>query len=154
MIGAGALPRIVVFLSWSLSRRGSAPGVPHVTTPGGRRPAALELRRGRASLAGMSQAADIPKLVSELADLSKTYLVENTVEPMRRMGRFAGLSLLGGILMAAGWILLSVAGLRLLSAVLPDTELWSVLAYVLAALAALATALLIIAGASRSRARP
>ena len=102
----------------------------------------------------MSQAADIPKLVSELADLSKTYLVENTVEPMRRMGRFAGLSLLGGILMAAGWILLSVAGLRLLSAVLPDTELWSVLAYVLAALAALATALLIVAGASRSRARP
>lgn len=102
----------------------------------------------------MSQAADIPKLVSELADLTKTYVAENAVEPMRRMGRFAGWSLLGGILMATGWILLSVAGLRLLLAVLPDAELWSVLAYVLAAIAALLTALLIVTGASRSRARP
>lgn len=120
--------------------------------PGDRR--AFDLRPGRASLAGMSQAADIPKLVSELADLTKTYVAENAVEPMRRMGRFAGWSLLGGILMATGWILLSVAGLRLLLAVLPDAELWSVLAYVLAAIAALLTALLIVTGASRSRARP
>lgn len=117
-------------------------------------PGGLELYGDQASLADMSQAADIPKLVSELADLSKNYLVENTVEPMRRMGRFAGWSLLGGILMAAGWVLLSVAGLRLLLAVLPDTELWSVLAYVLATAAALLTALLVVLGASRSRARP
>lgn len=122
---------------------------PAASVPGG-----LELYGDQASLADMSQAADIPKLVSELADLSKNYLVENTVEPMRRMGRFAGWSLLGGILMATGWVLLSVAGLRLLLAVLPDTELWSVLAYVLATAAALLTALLVVLGASRSRARP
>lgn len=102
----------------------------------------------------MSRVADIPKLVSELAELTKTYLVENTAQPLRRLGRFAGLSLLGGVLMMVGWILLSVAGLRLLLSVLPDTALWSALAYVLASLAALLAAAALITGASRSKARP
>ena len=102
----------------------------------------------------MSRVADIPKLVSELAELTKAYLVENTVQPLRRIGRFTGLSLLGGILMTVGWVLLSVAGLRLLLSVLPDTPLWSALAYALASLAALLAAAALIIGASRSKARP
>lgn len=102
----------------------------------------------------MSRVADIPKLVSELAELTKAYLVENTVQPLRRIGRFTGLSLLGGILMTVGWVLLSVAGLRLLLSVLPDTPLWSALAYALASLAALLAAAALIMGASRSKARP
>ncbi len=97
---------------------------------------------------------EIPKLISELFEMSKSYLEQEAVAPLRRTARFAGISLLGGFLFALGWLFLAVAGLRLIQTLLPDTPLWSVLAYVIGGLAALAGAVAVIWAANRSKASP
>ena len=99
-------------------------------------------------------ASEIPKLASELYEMSKSYLEQEAVAPLRRTARFAGVTLLGGLLLAVGWLLLAVAGLRLVQGLLPDTALWSALAYLIAAVAALAAAFGVVMAASRSKASP
>lgn len=99
-------------------------------------------------------ASEIPKLASELYEMSKSYLEQEAVAPLRRTARFAGVTLLGGLLLAVGWLLLAVAGLRLVQGLLPDTPLWSALAYLIAAVAALAAAFGVVMAASRSKASP
>ena len=99
-------------------------------------------------------ASEIPKLASELFEMSKSYLEQEAVAPLRRTARFAGVSLLGGLLLALGWLFLAVAGLRLVQGLLPDTLLWSALAYLIAGAAALAAAFGVVMAASRSKASP
>jgi len=38
----------------------------------------------------MAQIQDIPKLVKEFVELSKEYLVQETLEPAKKLGHFAG----------------------------------------------------------------
>ena len=85
----------------------------------------------------MSNPTEIPQLASELFEMSKSYLEQEAVEPLRHTGRYAGLSLGAGMLFAIGWLFLSIAGVRYLQDLLPDTELWSVLAYVITAVVSL-----------------
>lgn len=99
-------------------------------------------------------ASEIPKLASELFEMSKSYLEQEAVAPLRRTARFAGITLLGGLLLALGWVFLAVAGLRLVQDLLPDTPLWSALAYLTAGAAALAAAFVVMWAASRSKASP
>ena len=98
--------------------------------------------------------AEISHLITELFEMTKKYLAQETVAPLRRTARYAGLSLLAGILFAVGWLLIVVAELRWILQLLPDTPLWSVLAYGIAAITALALGALIIWGAGRSQASP
>ena len=98
--------------------------------------------------------AEISQLVTELFEMSKQYLEQETVAPLRRTGRYAALSLLAGLLFAVGWLLLVVAELRWVTDLLPDTPLWSVLAYGIAAITALVLAALIVWAAGRSRVAP
>lgn len=95
--------------------------------------------------------AEISQLISELFEMSKQYLVQETAAPARGAARRAGLSLLAGFLFAIGWLFLAVAGLRLAQDLLPDTPLWSVLAYAIAAVAAAGLAALIVWNAGRTR---
>ena len=97
---------------------------------------------------------DIPRLVSELFELSKLYLEQEAVAPLRRIGRYAGYSLLGGLLLGLGWVLLVVAGFRLVLDLLPDTILWSALAYLIGAALALGMATSIMWAAGRSKGSP
>ena len=53
-----------------------------------------------------------------------------------------------------GWLLLVVAELRWVLELLPDTPLWSILAYAITAVTALLLAALIIWAAGRSRVTP
>ena len=84
----------------------------------------------------MAKPAEIPQIASELFDMSKRYLDQETVQPLRTIGRYIGFSLAGGGLLGLGWVLLSIAGLRLVADLLPGGALWSSLAYVIAAVAA------------------
>ena len=97
---------------------------------------------------------EITRLVTELFEMSKEYLEQEAVAPLRRTARYAGLSLLAGLLFAVGWLLLVVAGLRFAQDLLPATPLWSVVAYGITAITALGLAALIIRGAGRSRVSP
>lgn len=76
----------------------------------------------------MADINEIPTLVSELADMSKRYLQQETIEPAKRLGRFAGMGVGAGAL----WMFAALfAGLGVyagLVAVLPDGEWFVVLA--------------------------
>ena len=78
----------------------------------------------------MAELQDIPRLTREFVDLAKAYLVQETVEPAKRLGYFAGMSLAAAALWATALVLLSVAGLRALVDVLPAGAYWEALAYV------------------------
>ncbi len=93
----------------------------------------------------MAKPAEIPQLVTELVDMSKAYLQQETVDPLKRVGRYAGFSLAGGLLLAIGWLLLAIAFARWVTDLLPAGELWEVLAYGIAAVGSL-----VVAGASVS----
>lgn len=99
----------------------------------------------------MSEQAEIPQLASELFEMSKKYLDQEAVQPLKRSGRYAGFSVAAGALFAVGWLLMSIAGLRYITERLPDTELYSVLAYTLAALAAVALAALLMWRATKTK---
>jgi len=88
----------------------------------------------------MAKPAEIPQLVTELVDMSKTYLQQETLDPLKRVGRYAGFSLAGGMLLAIGWLLLAIAFARWITSVLPEGQIWEILAYAIAAVAALIVA--------------
>lgn len=79
----------------------------------------------------MADIQDIPRLVGEFTHLAKEYLRQETIEPAKRLGSFAGKSLAAALIWMVALVLLSVAGVRALIHVLPDGEYWQALAYVL-----------------------
>ena len=76
----------------------------------------------------MSDVNEIPQMAGELVELSKEYLRQETLEPAKRLGKVAGLSIGAGMLIAIGVILLATAGMRYLIEVFPDGGLWTALA--------------------------
>ena len=56
----------------------------------------------------------LPTLISELWDLVVAYAKQETIDPLRALGRFIGFGIPGALLMVVGLILVSVAGLRAL----------------------------------------
>ena len=69
----------------------------------------------------------MPEQVSELIDLSKEYLRQETIEPAKKLGRVFGMGFAASLLFSIGALLLSVAGMRVLVRVLPEGDLWSAL---------------------------
>ncbi len=71
---------------------------------------------------------EIPDKVTELIEMSKEYLRQETIEPAKRLGKQAAFGVGGAVLMAFGAFLLAWGfyfGMRL---VLPDGDWWRVLA--------------------------
>ena len=52
--------------------------------------------------------------VSDIVELLKAYAKQETVEPLKRLGRYLGFGVGGSVLMATGFVLLILAGLRAL----------------------------------------
>ena len=82
----------------------------------------------------MADINEIPTLTREFYELAKSYLIEETVEPAKKLGHFGGYSLGAAAIWASAIVLLSVAGLRALYDVLPDSPYWEALAYIVLAL--------------------
>lgn len=83
----------------------------------------------------MAGATELPQLVTEFVDLSKEYLRQETVEPAKQLGRFAGFVVGASILFAIGGVLLAIAGVRGIIYLLPEGPNWSALGYIIGALA-------------------
>ncbi len=79
--------------------------------------------------------SELPDLVTEFVDMSKEYLRQETLEPAKRLGRFAGFTIGASMLFAIGGLLLAIAGMRGIIYLLPEGPNWSALGYILAALA-------------------
>jgi hypothetical protein len=83
----------------------------------------------------MAKQAELPELVEQFVEMSKEYLLQETVEPAKKLGRYAGNALGAAAAFALGALFLAIAGARLIIRVLPDGPYWQGLGYVLAAIA-------------------
>jgi Putative Actinobacterial Holin-X, holin superfamily III len=88
----------------------------------------------------MAEPQEIPQLVTELFEMSKEYLRQETIEPAKRLGRQAGMGIGGAMIMSTGCFLLVLGLYFALKMVLPEGEWWVVLARALTAVGALAVA--------------
>jgi len=101
----------------------------------------------------MANPTELPQLVGEFVDMSKEYLRQETLEPAKDLGRYAGFSIAAAASFALGVFFLSIAGLRGLVAILPDGPNWSAVGYLLAALSLGVIAGVIAWGVSRANER-
>ena len=63
----------------------------------------------------------IPEVVQELWDLVVGYFKQETIEPIKGLGRFLGYGIAGSLLLGLGLVLLALAGLRALQTEAADT---------------------------------
>ncbi len=75
----------------------------------------------------------LPGLAGELWELIVGYLKQETVAPVRRLGRFVGFGVAGSVALSVGLILLVLAGLRVLQTELGTTfeDTWSWVPYLI-----------------------
>lgn len=107
----------------------------------------MESRSRKSS--NVSNMNELPQMAGELIQLSKDYLRQETLEPAKRLGKVAGLSVGAGLLIAIGVILLATAGMRFLIEVFPEGGLWTALALLSSALISAGVAGIIVWRATR-----
>ncbi len=83
----------------------------------------------------MAGPSELPELVTEFVDMSKEYLRQETLDPAKELGKFAGFTIGASLLFAIGGVLLAIAGTRGIIYLLPEGPNWSALGYILGALA-------------------
>ncbi len=65
--------------------------------------------------------APLPQLILELRDLVVSYVKQETVVPLRQLGRYVGFGIAGALLLGLGSLLLGVGALRALQTETGDT---------------------------------
>lgn len=83
-------------------------------------------------------------MVTELIDMSKEYLRQETLQPAKDLGRFTGLSLGAAVLFSFAAMLLTLGMFTFLRRLLPDTQWGAVLARLLTTVGSAAGAGLIV----------
>jgi hypothetical protein len=79
----------------------------------------------------MAEIQEIPRMVKEFFELAKAYLLQETLEPAKKLGHFAGFSLGAALLWGLAIVLLAVAGLRALYDALPSSPYWEAASYLI-----------------------
>lgn len=88
----------------------------------------------------MAGVQEIPELTSELLDMSREYLRQETVEPLKKLGKHAGFGLGAGVVMSIGAFLLAWGLYYGLVMLYPEGEWLVVLARLSTAVVAAAAA--------------
>ena len=88
----------------------------------------------------MANAQEIPQLTTELVDMAREYLVQETIEPAKALGKEAGMGVGGAIIIAIGAVCLAWGLYYGVVLALPEGEWWVVLARFITAIAAAGTA--------------
>jgi hypothetical protein len=91
----------------------------------------------------MANAQEIPQLTTELIEMSREYLRQETLEPAKQLGKHAGLGIGGAVLMSIGAVCLAWGAYYGLQLLLPEGEWWVVLARGLTAILAAAAAVVL-----------
>ena len=92
----------------------------------------------------MARVQDLPALASEFVQMARAYMVQETLDPAKKLGRYAGISLGAAAAWMAAVILLSVAGVRTLVRALPEGPYWEALGYLIFVVVLVAFAALLI----------
>jgi hypothetical protein len=87
-------------------------------------------------MSSMPDPREIPELTSELIDMSREYLRQETIEPAKRLGKHAGMGLGGAAVLGLGAIFVIWGLYNALTMWLPEGEWWVVLARLITALTA------------------
>lgn len=56
----------------------------------------------------------IPETIQELREMVVTYAKQETIDPLKGLGRFVGYGVAGSLMLGVGCVLLALAGLRAL----------------------------------------
>jgi hypothetical protein len=80
----------------------------------------------------MSDPREIPQLTTELIDMSREYLRQETIEPAKALGKHAGLGFGGAFLFSLGALFFVFGLYALMRFVLPEGEWYEVLSRFLA----------------------
>lgn len=97
----------------------------------------------------VSRAREIPELIRQAVDLSRSYLRQETLEPMKRLGRVAGFSAGGAIGFSLASICLGIAGTAVLLGAFPDGDVWNGVGYLAAGVLAGGAGWFVLTRASR-----
>ena len=84
----------------------------------------------------MAEPHEIPQLTTELIDMSREYLRQETVEPAKQLGKAAGMGIGGAVAISFGAFFMVLALYNALKMWLPSGEWWVVLARGITALTA------------------
>jgi len=82
----------------------------------------------------VAKTTELPEMVGEFIDLSKQYVREQTLEPAKKLGRLAGFSFAGALVLTLAVAFLSIAGARVIIERLPMGAMWSGLGYIISSL--------------------
>ena len=80
----------------------------------------------------MASPRELPQLLGEFVEMAKQYLRQETLDPAKELGRYAGFAVGAALCFAIGAVLLSIAGVRLIIDALPEGPNWSALGYIIA----------------------
>jgi hypothetical protein len=69
----------------------------------------------------MAEGRPLPQVASELSELVVGYFKQETLDPLKQLGRFVAFGIVGAFLLGCGVILLSVSALRALQTETGDT---------------------------------
>ena len=72
----------------------------------------------------MADPKELPQQVSDLIELIKRYLLQETVDPLRRLGRSVAMAFIVALLVTLGGVLLAMGWHRYLIDALPDGQWW------------------------------
>lgn len=92
----------------------------------------------------MPNPQEIPQIATELVEMARDYLRQETLEPAKKLGKQAGLGIGGAIVMAIGAICLAWGMYYGLIMLFPEGEWWVILSRGLTAIAAAGAAGLIV----------
>lgn len=74
----------------------------------------------------MTDPRELPQQVAELIGLAKQYLRQETIEPLKMVGRSLAAAMAVAVLVSLAAVLLSLALHTFLTEALPDTDWWGV----------------------------
>jgi len=91
----------------------------------------------------MPSPQEIPQIATDLVEMAREYLRQETLEPAKKLGKHAGMGIGGALVMAIGAVCLAWGLYYGLTMWLPEGEWWVILARGLTAIAAAGAAALI-----------
>lgn len=104
-------------------------------------------------MAADSSETSLPAQAAQLWDLVRAYAKQETIEPIKGLGRYAAMGIAGSVLLSIGLVLLALGGLRALQTETGDTFTgnWSWAPYLITLVGTAIVILLVLRGTRKRK---